>query len=349
MEIDHLITSDDEFLMFNVWVTLDCNFNCKYCYEQGEKKNVCVNDELAAQIVRFIVKTCEEKDISVIWLNLHGGEPLLNKECIFYLIRSLRENPQIKKMHTSTTTNGSIFDPQIINFVDELSISIDGKEDSHDLNRRKRNGGATFREAYANALKYLKIHPKLRVRMVITPETVGSLSENVLFLIDEGFKTVVPAVDSFDHTWTEDQFEVLYEQLKVISEHRKTLVDDEIIIGILDEPIRRMGHCIVGEDGYQIYADGKVYPCTYSVGREDYVIGTVYDGLYQERIHCLNQQLAEEVTECNGCGFYQYCTTRRCYFLNEGITGSLYKPSEVICATEHVRIRLREINGKKDN
>ncbi len=120
-------------------------------------------------------------------------------------------------------------------------------------------------------------------------------------------------------------------------------------LGLLDEPIRRMGHCVVGEDGYQIYADGKVYPCTYSVGREEFVIGTVYDGLYREKIRCMNRQLAGEIDECYDCGFYPYCTTRRCYFLNEAITGNLYKPSEVICATEHIRIRLQEINGKSYN
>lgn len=349
MELDHTITSNDRFLMFNVWVTLDCNFDCAYCYEQGGKKNIYVSDELTTQIEKFIIKTCIEKDISVIWLNLHGGEPLLNKKCIFNLVNSLRENHQIRKMYTSTTTNGSIFDPQIVDYIDELSISIDGKEKSHDLKRCRRNGGATFHESYENALRYLKLYPKLRVRMVISPQTVDDLSENVLFLIGGGFKTIIPAVDFFDQTWTESQFDVLYEQLKVISEYRKSLGKDDLIIGLLDEPIRRMGHCVVGEDGYQIYADGKVYPCTYSVGREEFVIGTVYDGLYREKIRCMNRQLAGEIDECYDCGFYPYCTTRRCYFLNEAITGNLYKPSEVICATEHIRIRLQEINGKSYN
>lgn len=349
MELEHSILLSEKYLLFNVWVTTDCNFQCEYCYEKTEKRKRYMNDDAITKVVELIVNICTQKNISVVWINFHGGEPLLNKKWIVLLVEMIRKEKKFEKVHTSMTTNGTLYVPEILTYIDELSVSIDGNENSHDINRRWKSGKATFHDIYVNVKKYLNIIPNLRVRMVITPQTVSRLKENIIFLINEGFRIIIPGIDYFNTGWEEEHFEIMYEQLKLVEEYRNQNGRNDLIIGILDTPIKRIGHCVIGEDGFQIYSDGKIYPCTYSVGKKEYVIGTLEDGIDQNSIQCLNQRLEQDVKECEGCQFYHFCTTKRCYFLNEAIVGNFYTPSGVVCATENVRIKLSEINGKKDS
>lgn len=44
------------------------------------------------------------------------------------------------------------------------------------------------------------------------------------------------------------------------------------------------GECNPLDEAINICSDGLIYPCTYSVGMEDFVIGSVFEGLYIKKI-----------------------------------------------------------------
>ena len=119
------------------------------------------------------------------------------------------------------------------------------------------------------------------------------------------------------------------------------IIPGSITIRILcAEIIRKKGRCVVGTYHFQIYPDGNIYPCSVVAGIPKYCIGNVNEGLDELKVKQLNFLMNPVVSECSACKYYNYCETCRCYFVNEALTGNMYTPSGVVCAMEHLKIRL---------
>lgn len=340
MEIEY-IQEGEEFLYFNIWVTSDCNYQCTYCYESAEKSHEYMNGEVANQVIKFIIKMCNEKNIKTVWMNFHGGEPLLNAKIIKYIINLLKEECGDVKLYTSTTTNCSIYDDEICEYISEITVSIDGTKSSHDRSRMLKNGTGTYEKSILNALQYLKEKKEVRLKMVVTANNVEQLYENVIHLYGLGFREIVPGIDYYDKDWNEKLFDKLYEQLKKIQVYRNEHMIDDLFLGILDETIKERGKCIVGCDGYQISVDGTLYPCILVMQQQEYCIGDIYNGMDKEKIEMINRLNHKVVEECVDCSNYKYCITSRCLLLNNQLTGDYYTPSAVICMLERVKLRLQ--------
>ena len=62
-------------------VTLLCNMDCPYCFEN--KKNITITKEIEDNLISFIDKnTPNEGSLNISWF---GGEPLLQKDLIYRL------------------------------------------------------------------------------------------------------------------------------------------------------------------------------------------------------------------------------------------------------------------------
>lgn len=331
----------EEFIVVNLWVTLECNYECKYCYEKGKKEYCYLDKAKADEVIEFVHNQCIKEKRNILWINFHGGEPMLNSSIIKYVVDSIREKDIVTKLYTSMTTNCSIYDESIVDYICELTVSIDGTKEAHDRNRVTQNGNATYDRSIKNALKYLHRHPHIRLRTVVTPNNVGDVFEGVKQLLDMGFRTIIPGIDYFDSSWEEKDFETLYEQVEkirlYIEEHRIR----DAYIGILEKKIHELGVCEVGCDGYQIDSDGKLYPCSYVVRDMDFCIGDVKNGFDENKILQINSLNRRKVEDCVGCANYKYCETPRCLLLNKQITGDYYTPSPVVCSFENLLLRVR--------
>ena len=341
MELMTGIPVGDNSLTINLWVTSECNFNCAYCYEGDKKSCFYLDEECADKVVDFINTKCEEKSIDLIWLNFHGGEPLLNSKMIRYVVDKINATGVIKRLFTTTTTNCSIYDETITDYICQLTVSIDGTKKVHDLNRVDRGGNPTYDRCIANALKYLDKAPNLRLRTVVTPNNVEYLFESVKELIELGFPLIVPGVDYYSDAWTDELFDVYYEQLKMVKSYLKEKGLSEDIIGGFEKNYREMTPCKACCSGFQIDADGKLYSCTYVVREPEYCIGDIEKGFDEEKIAQLNKIGDGCVEDCKDCGFSKYCVTNRCLLLNKQLTGSYYIASPVVCAYENMILRLK--------
>lgn len=129
--------------LINIWVTYECNMNCRYCYEK-EKKREYLDKKLSNKIIEFIQKYQLETGLQI---NFHGGEPLLNFDIIKNLvIKVKRLYPQTK---FSLTTNMLLMTKEIAAFIKKenikLSVSLDGSESINDKNRIDKKGYGTFK------------------------------------------------------------------------------------------------------------------------------------------------------------------------------------------------------------
>lgn len=328
---------------FTLFVTSKCNLKCRYCYEGNKKSNRDMTKETADKTVEFIADRIKESGSSgLINITFHGGEPLLNFELIKYISSCI-----LKEIHNEVifnmTTNGTIMTDEMVdyikNHINNISVSIDGTRKAHDLNRTFYDGTGSYEKAVFNAERLLAKGINVRGRMTFDSQNVGELYEGVKSLVDMGFRYIVSVADLYDERWNEENIEILKKQILKVSNIKKKSPHQEISLTAADLFSRKKGDCFGGVANYTIDSDGSIYPCTFSAGNKDFVIGNVNDGnLLKERICKLIEIYQKENKCCAGCTRYEYCEGVRCKILNKLITGDYTTPPGIVCAVENIRV-----------
>lgn len=330
--------------MFTLWLTANCNLNCKYCYEGENKLKKSMTKDIIDKSIEFGFDNFIGKDEELM-VAIHGGEPFLEFENIQYIIKEVkkRANNINKKTTFLTTTNGTILNDEIMKFIvremPDITVSIDGTKETHDKMRKFKNGKGSHSIVLENSLKLLSQLPNMRIRMTFDSETVKKLYEDVKYLIDNGFKIIVPVPNLFDSNWNESHVEILEQQIKFI---KKYISDkDDIAVSIADKNIYKLKrNCSGGKSSVHIYSDGNLYPCTLVGGQKEFCIGNIYDGIdTKKRDQLLNISNGINI-ECDGCSLYNYCDGPRCKIKNKIITGDYNQASPMGCAMENLLYEL---------
>ncbi len=187
-EIAHLklVNSMERFdrsqLAVTIMPTMQCNFNCVYCYEK--KEGPVMDLTVADTIVSFAKEMLKDKKrISLGWF---GGEPLLAFHIIEYINSRVADASQKEglKFDSFITTNGYLLDDKKIEMLEPLSIrslqiTLDGPPRFHNKYRPLKGGGPTFDRIYSNLARLFEktknVSVKLRVN--IGPDNYDSVDE----------------------------------------------------------------------------------------------------------------------------------------------------------------------------
>lgn len=330
-----------------LWVTTKCNMSCKYCYEGKEKSGKNMSVEIADKAIDFTLKHYQKLNLDVpLVVGFHGGEPLLQYELIKYIIERFKNyfRDTNKKLHFSMTTNGILLNEEISDYLCKnikfLSISLDGTKQTNDTNRVLNNGEGTYDIVFDKFISLLKKKPDIRVRSTFNTLTVNNLYEDVKHLINFGFRTIVPVPDLFINEWDKQHMEVLYKEMQKIRDFLETTDKSaEIKVGIIDDvfEIRPKGVCSGGLTGAHIDPEGNIYPCTYTVEHEEFIIGHVDTGTIEQKVNKIFELSKTENDDCKGCQRYRYCNGTRCKIVNKIMTGDYHKPPVALCAFENVK------------
>lgn len=334
---------------FTIWLTKECNLQCSYCYEGKNKQQGMMSLETAKEVIDFIYKQIVIKKTihDYISIDFLGGEPLLNYEVMRYMIEKIKSWKLVTPIFMSTTTNAVLLTKDKIAYLmgalDEISVSIDGKEQTHNMHRKFPDNSGTYLAIISNIRKVLSYKNStcgLRARMTVCPDTAKWLYENVVFLIKLGFKMVVPVMDRFVD-WSKKEEDELYRQMtkiyKNIVEKRK-----DLMIGLVDDvTLRHESFCLAGEMTMHISPDGAIFPCAYVMGQNDFVFGNVRRGIQTEKVKWLqNINNSQMVASCMSCAWKHLCHGYRCRLLNYATTGDFFTPSAATCLNEHLQLRL---------
>ncbi len=124
--------------------TNDCNFACKYCYIKKKKEHLSKTD--ADKTLKVLYENFRQRGE----ISFYGGEPLLAKKMLFYIIKKASKWDD-KKIRFSMVTNGSLVSNSVAKklkkFDVNVSVSLDGWKDLNDQKRVKSDGSSTFNEA----------------------------------------------------------------------------------------------------------------------------------------------------------------------------------------------------------
>jgi len=135
--------------------TLECVFDCPYCYVDREKSKM--TKETINALKKFYSRKIEEANIvNVSWT---GGEPLLAFDVVEELNLFFEEKAMDKSIRykSNMITNGYLLTPPMVERVKKanirsLQITLDGYKDYHDRYRYTAGGGSTYQKILENVV-----------------------------------------------------------------------------------------------------------------------------------------------------------------------------------------------------
>lgn len=154
----------DTALSIYITTTTNCQLACPYCFEGYEKKKEIITIKEADKIIEWTLKYVIDNNCDKLRVVLYGGEPLLNKKVIFYILPKLKEIANARKIvfETGILTNGEFLDLKMGEFLSrynltKVQITLDGPKKCHDARRyRKSTKEGTFDPILKNILSLIE-------------------------------------------------------------------------------------------------------------------------------------------------------------------------------------------------
>lgn len=137
------------------YLTEQCNMKCTYCYNSSSDKKDSLSERDVKKTLDYIFKYNKNKKN----ITLYGGEPTLNLKIINYIIEYIERKKESVSFILSTNLlelNESLIESikKMISLGDlNISISVDGIMEIHDLYRKDEKGNGTYNKIMNNILK----------------------------------------------------------------------------------------------------------------------------------------------------------------------------------------------------
>lgn len=308
----------------------DCNLACKYCFaEEGEYhgRRAMMSYEVGKKALDFLVKNSGSRvNLEV---DFFGGEPLMNWQVVKDLVaygRSLEE-PNHKKFRFTLTTNGMLLDDEIMEFANKemsnIVLSIDGRKEIHDLMRPRRGGQGSYDAIVPKFQKVAESRDQMNyyVRGTFTRNNMD-FAEDVKHLADLGFQQIsvepVVAEPADDYALREEDIPRLleeYDKLAVELLNRKKegrpVNFFHFMIDLQGGPCvaKRLSGCGSGTEYLAVTPWGDLYPCHQFVGKEEFIMGNVDEGItrtdIRDEFKTCNVYAKEK---CRNCFAKFYCS-----------------------------------------
>lgn len=339
-------------MIFELVTTRNCNLNCRYCFE-GKKNNTLMSISSIEHIVNFIeiLKTNSIiYDMDNIQIDFNGGETLLNKKFILKFIEKTKNLGYTYAM----TTNGILVDQEIIDLINKynirIQISLDGQKRSHDLNRIFYNGEGSF-DLVLEKLKELRSKCPdsiITVACVVTPDTVQNFSQNLQFMVENGFYDIATTTCS-DYEWAENDYEEYKKQITTIGDFYIKCIEENNYFSFtpfrykIENTLRglKKGGCDAIRGQLAILPDGNILPCGVFIGsrnEKDFYIGDIEKGLDKIKVDAFLNYLTQiDYSACKQCSLFERCKND-CLAINNRINNDMLKCDVVTCNINQIEI-----------
>jgi len=228
---------------------------------------------------------------------LYGGEPLLNKSIIKYILPKTYEIAMQRgiKFEHGIITNGEFLDTEILRFLnkfnlDRVQITVDGPRDVHDKRRVRANGSGTFDRIMENILNGFSqgLLKEINLRVNFDRQNVKSIprlfdflaSYNLQRKIKLSFGIITPTIfygnnneiiedpyfKRFGFTQKENAENYLW--LWREAKRREFGIPEEYLVG--PWCVARKIHSAI------VDYNGRLFKCISLVGREEFSFGDIY-------------------------------------------------------------------------
>lgn len=243
---------------FTIILTDQCNFDCAYCYQKKGRQRL--DPAILARAIRFFqpffAREC--------FVDFYGGEPLLVFAEIRQTVGQTEKllKSQGKKALYSLTTNGSLLNDEILDFLEKhkfsVLLSFDGL--AQDISRKK----GSF-EFLVSVIPKILERPwiSLETNSVFTSDTIHYLSRSIELIDQMGVRKINVA---FGHRrpWTSSSLLRQKEELalarKYFQSHYQKMTD--VPWTDLSEKLEEAVYCCAGgRSKMALAADGILWGC----------------------------------------------------------------------------------------
>ncbi len=333
----------------------DCNMQCNYCYQSKNKTDhdaEYMSKDVAIKSIEFLFS---ESPDNTIYLNISGGEPLLNPDLVVEIVQIVREYQEKdeKNVFITITTNGTLIEKKILDqlkYYDvELIITLDGRPQEHNYMRVMKNRRPSYDRIY-DRLQWVK-ESGIRYRIKGTIHHYNVQAIGAIFEMYE--KAEFPLVQLQPVIASEDsEIALTVEDIQIIKDNYAWMFEsfqdeDSFCHKVLNlssavNSIATQKNlcytCGAGKYYLCITPIGDIYPCHLLVGYPDFYLGNIADEFldqtarkkFYQPLHVLNRD------SCKSCWARYFCGGG-CVGENFLVHHSLTTPYEPRCeVNQHV-------------
>jgi uncharacterized protein len=187
-------------LSFTIAPTACCNLSCCYCVQRIDESLVAkaaqtatISKAILENVLLFIKRMADLYHAKTLPLTFYGGEPLLKKDLLFYILENLTQWGKERSITTGVGlyTNCTLFDQSFLDNLKKYTIfyvrtTLDGPEKIHNYYRHYKNGKGTYEDVLTSIGMLLDSHIDVRVQVNIhqqythIPELLDDLCERGL-------------------------------------------------------------------------------------------------------------------------------------------------------------------------
>lgn len=173
-----------DFMHMTIAPTMDCHFNCHYCFEQNKKKGN-ISESVMNSIVKYVCSCTKLETLKITWF---GGEPLIAIHEIEMLYNKLKAefissgHPN-RIIESDIITTGHALNAEVIKIlqkigITKMQITLDGNRKSH--NRIKHTEGCddAFTQVLRNIDLLTNIAPEIHITFRVNL-TMQNISEYI--------------------------------------------------------------------------------------------------------------------------------------------------------------------------
>ncbi|WP_418791201.1 thioether cross-link-forming SCIFF peptide maturase [Phosphitispora sp. TUW77] len=340
-------------------VSHDCNLRCRYCFAGsgnfgGERLLMPV--ETGCRAIDFLLESSAGRKHCEV--DFFGGEPLMNIGVVEKITAYGNSKAALKgkEIKFTLTTNAVGLNNEIAEFLNRENISVvlslDGRPEINDYMRVNPAGRGSYDKIKPNITKFInsRNNENYIVRGTYTGNNLN-FSNDALHLADLGYKfvSVEPVV-----SLSSDEWAIKEEDLPEVFKAYETLCKEFVVRLNTDKEFeffhfnldlnkgpclpKRLSGCGAGYSYMAVSPEGNLYPCHQFVGKENYLIGNVIDGI--KNFDIVNQFRDAHVynkEKCNSCWARFHCGGG-CHANAEHINGSIMEPYYIGCELEKKRL-----------
>ena len=350
-------------------VTKDCQLACKYCYLVGKNQKEKMSFDVAKQTIDYVLSHEDDELFateSVVW-DFIGGEPFLEIDLIDEICDYIKKRMYELNHHWfnsyrfNFTTNGINYHiPRIQDFIHKnknhltITITIDGTERKHDLNRVYKNSGkGSYQDVVRNIPLYLDQFPGAPTKVTISTADIPYIKESVLHLFGIGIHEVnINCV--FENVW-KDGDDLKWEQqlLELADEIIDNDLYEENTCSFYTEELGKPLSLEMSNQnwcgaGMMLSVDSKgfLYPCTrfaqYSLReKKAWIIGDVRTGIIKNRLRgfLTLDRLTQSEQKCLDCDVAMGCAWCQGENYDAAESPTAYQRATAICKMHKARVR----------
>lgn len=340
-------------------VAHDCNMRCRYCFAGGGPfggRPGMMSKETGFKALDFLFAHSGNRPR--VEVDFFGGEPLVNFGVVRELVDYGRQRAINcgKEINFTLTTNGLALTETIARYLvdQEISVimSLDGRKPVNDHNRHTLDGRGTYDAVVPREQYFVNLqgHKDYWLRGTYTSYNID-FSADVQHMADLGFRhiSLEPVVSD-----PENEYAIKEKDLPALKEEYRRLALLYLEAAGTGKAFdffhfnvdprggpcltKRLTGCGAGTSYLAVTPDGELYPCHQFVGREDFYLGNVYQGIIAADVRRdFRHAYIYNKPACRRC-WARFLCSGGCHAGNVAATGSLYEPAPVACAIQKMRL-----------